>query len=557
MTENNSKVLAEQTSNIYESASKAILATVINSIILVSVMWSVIPHKTLIIWLSLLLSVSLIRIITVYRYNKLPPVSAVDVQNFRQHFLFGSIISSVIWGAASIWLFPTDDLARQVFLAFVIGGMAAGAIISLSYIKLAVQLYLLFTLLPLLIRFFISGTELSVAMGSMISLILIIFFQLANQSHTKYMQNIQMHIDNLKQKKSLEDSEHRYETLIRTASDAFFLHDMNGRFVDVNNQACITLGYTRDELLSMSVSDVETNLTEDGIEGIWEKLNANPTETVQIEGSHLRKDGASIPVEVNIGCIYIDNEPLFSVLARDMTERKRIDKMKDEFISTVSHELRTPLTSIRGAIGLLNGGAVGELPVKAHEMLSIAQNNTDRLLFLINDILDMQKLESDELQMPFDYFDIYPLIQQSILDNEAYAEQYGVSYALKPFDKELIVYGNQNRLIQVMANLLSNATKFSYKGEVVEIEVSQDMDSTVKVSIIDHGEVIPEGFYSKIFKKFSQSDSSDTRQKGGTGLGLNISKAILEKHGGTIGFSSNVEKTIFYFELPLVNYKNY
>lgn len=556
MTENNSKVLAEQTSNIYEAASKAILATVINSIILVSVMWSVIPHKTLIIWLSLLLSVSLIRIITIYRYNKLPPVSADDVQKFHQHFLFGSIISSVIWGASSIWLFPTDDLARQVFLAFVIGGMAAGAIISFSYIKLAVQLYLLFTLVPLLIRFFISGTELSVAMGSMISLFLIIFFQLANQSHTKYMQNIQMHIDNLKQKKSLEDSEHRYETLIRTASDAFFLHDMNGRFVDVNNQACISLGYTRDELLSMSVSDVETNLAEDGIEGIWEKLNANSTETIQINGSHLRKDGAIIPVEVKIGCIYIDNKPLFSVLARDMTERKRIEKMKDEFISTVSHELRTPLTSIRGAIGLLNGGAVGELPVKAHEMLSIAKNNTDRLLFLINDILDMQKLESDELQMPFDYFDIYPLIQQSVLDNEAYAKQYGVSYVLKPFDKELIVYANQNRLIQVMANLLSNAAKFSYKGEVVKIEVSQHMDSTVKVSIIDHGEVIPEGFYSKIFKKFSQSDSSDTRQKGGTGLGLNISKAILEKHGGTIGFSSNKEKTIFYFELPLVNYEH-
>lgn len=547
-------VLAEQTSELFDNVYKAIFTVVINSIILVSVLWHSIEHDILIIWISTILCVSLLRGILTYQYKKTSPSNEL-IQPWTQRFIVGSIVSAVIWGVASIVLFPPDDLARQVFLAFVLGGMAAGAITSLSAIKPVIYIYLAVTLIPLIVRFVYSGTELNIAMGSMLSIYLVVLIQSANQSYSKNLQNINMRIDNIKQQRSLEQSEHRYETLLATATDAFFLHDLNGKFVDVNHQACRSLGYTRDELLSMSVSDIESNISTDDVHHIWSKLKEN--ENIRLNGTHTRKDGTFFPVEVSLGSIHIDNEPFISVLARDVTERERIDKMKNEFISTVSHELRTPLTSIRGSIGLLVGGACGELPAKAKEITTIAANNTDRLLLLINDILDIQKIESGELIMKFENINILPFLRQSVEDNIAYAEQYGVTFSLQAVESNLYVNADKDRLMQVMANLLSNAAKFSHKNGIVEISASLHNEKRIKISITDHGEGIPKEFYSKIFGKFSQSDSSDTRQKGGSGLGLNISKAIIEKHGGTIGFESDTNKgTTFYFELPVSTVKN-
>ncbi len=543
-------IIAEQTSQIYAAAKNGILATIINSVILVIVLWPVISHEILLIWLAIILLVSLLRIVNAYRYKIASP-SPQEVHVWTQRFLLGSSIASVIWASSSIWLFPQDDLARQVFLAFVVGGMAAGAITSLSYNKLAVNIYLYVTLIPLIIRFFISGTELSFAMGSMISFATVVFIQSANQSYIKSKQNISMRINNLEQLRSLNQSEHRYETLIETASDAFFLHDFEGKLLNVNNQACRSLGYTREELLTMSVFDVVVDSSLEVSHELWGKLNEG--ENIFAEGVHRRKDGTTFPVEVGLGYIKMGYDTFISVLARDVTERKRIDKMKNEFISTVSHELRTPLTSIRGSLGLLIGGAVGELPKRAQEMLTLASNNTERLLFLINDILDIQKIESGEFEMEFESLELVPFLKQSIQENIAYAEQYGVSFILHTTDENWQVYANKERLMQVMANLLSNSAKFSHEKGTVETNAEQMDDNTIRVSVSDHGVGIPEKFYPKLFSKFTQVDSSDTRKIGGTGLGLSISKAIIEKHGGQIGFTSELDVgTTFYFDLPMI-----
>ena len=549
MTSHNLAIMAEQTSQIYAAVNKSIIATVINSIILTFVLWPVIEHNILLIWLFSILFVSLLRSFLAYRFNKTSP-AADEIYSWNQRFLVGSITASLIWGASSVWLFPADDLARQVFLAFVIGGMAAGAIIGLSYIKLAIYSFLYLTLVPLLLRFYFSGTELSIEMGTMISLYLIVLLQSAKQSHIKSIQNISMRIENIEQKRALNKSERRYKVLLETASDSFFLYDLNGKFLDVNNQACQSLGYTRDELLTMSVSDIgEENDTEHP-DLTWRNLKDG--DKIQVEGIHIRKDGSTFPVEVNLGVIHVGDETLLSVLARDITERKRIDRMKDEFISTVSHELRTPLTSIRGSLGLITGGAVGEVSTQVQEMLKLAENNTERLMFLINDILDIQKIESGEFEMEMDEMELIPFLKQSIQDNISYAEQYNVKISLdNVFYKNIKVYANAARLMQVMANLLSNAAKFSHANGSVEVSVAENTDNTVRVSILDHGEGITEEFQSRMFDKFTQQDSSDTRNKGGTGLGLNISKAIIKKHGGKFSFTSTLnEGSTFYFDLP-------
>jgi PAS domain S-box-containing protein len=270
----------------------------------------------------------------------------------------------------------------------------------------------------------------------------------------------------------------------------------------------------------------------------------------EVEG--LRRDGSVFPLDLAVSRSEHGGQPLYIGLVRDITERKRVEKMKAEFISTVSHELRTPLTSIRGALGLLSGGAVGELPAQVNAMLKIASNNTERLLLLINDILDMQKIESGQLTLRFQSLEVTPFLHQVLHDLAGYGEQHRVRFVLAREAAGVQVYADKDRLTQVMANLLSNAAKFSPRGGQVEVAVDQ-LPTGLRISVTDHGPGIPPEFHAKLFERFTQADSSDTRSRGGTGLGLAITKAIVEKHGGQIGFVTQVGAgTTFYVDLPLL-----
>ncbi|SFU74909.1 multi-sensor hybrid histidine kinase [Polaromonas sp. YR568] len=240
----------------------------------------------------------------------------------------------------------------------------------------------------------------------------------------------------------------------------------------------------------------------------------------------------------------------FFSLGTDITELRRIDRMKTEFVSTVSHELRTPLTSIRGSLGLISGGVAGELPEAVKSLVGIAKNNCERLIRLINDILDSEKIESGKLRLDLQIVDLRQLVQQALAANEGFAGQHGVRLVMQAPETPLHVRIDSDRMTQVLTNLLSNAVKFSPSGSPVEVRLSR-VAQKVRAEVVDVGPGIPEEFSARIFQKFSQADSSDTRQKGGTGLGLNISRALVEKMGGTIGFSSKAGVgTTFFFEVP-------
>ena len=220
----------------------------------------------------------------------------------------------------------------------------------------------------------------------------------------------------------------------------------------------------------------------------------------------------------------------------DISERKRIERMKNEFIATVSHELRTPLTAISGTLGLLANGAAGLIPDAARELLVIASRNSQRLELLIRDLLDMEKLLAGKLHFELREQALRPLVEQAVRDNQAYADQFEVRLQLAP-GPDAQVRVDADRLQQVLANLLSNAAKFSPQGDCVDIDV-RSTDGHARVSVTDHGPGIPAAFRERIFQKFSQADASDTRQKGGTGLGLAISRELVERMNGTIGFES-------------------
>lgn len=225
--------------------------------------------------------------------------------------------------------------------------------------------------------------------------------------------------------------------------------------------------------------------------------------------------------------------------------------MKNEFISIISHELRTPLTSIRGSLGLLLGGVAGEeLPPQTRRLLEIAGNNTQRLLLLIDDLLDIQKIEAGEMAYHFKTIDMVALLQQAIAENEGYGRQFGMHFRLATHQHEVYAYADSERMMQVLSNLLSNAAKFSPEGEQVVVSVVAH-HGMVRVSVEDRGPGIAEEFLEKLFDKFTQSDASDSRSRGGSGLGLSISKAVIEKHGGHIGvLSQKGQGSAFYFELP-------
>jgi signal transduction histidine kinase len=236
------------------------------------------------------------------------------------------------------------------------------------------------------------------------------------------------------------------------------------------------------------------------------------------------------------------------VVLRDVSERRAVDRMKDEFISIVTHELRTPLTSIRGALGLLRGGAAGELPPKATRMVEVATSSSDRLIRLINDILDVERMAADKLSLTPELTTAESLVKATVSEMAALAEASGIT--LRVGKTPGVVWADFDRVVQALTNLVGNAVKFSPTGSTVDLG-AEELDGWVQFDVRDRGPGIPADQFTAVFEHFRQADASDTRQKGGTGLGLAICRGLVEAHGGRIWVSSILGKgATFSFTLP-------
>lgn len=290
----------------------------------------------------------------------------------------------------------------------------------------------------------------------------------------------------------------------------------------------------------------EQGLSESGGRRVWKS----------VEAFGICSDGTQVPIEIGVSKVLLPDRSIFTCLIHDITARKKVDKLKSEFVSTVSHELRTPLTSINGALGLLVSDAIPNIPSKAKDLLIIAKSNSERLGRLVNDILDIEKLEFGQLRLELIECDVNDLMRQAIEQNAGYAVKYGVHLALDNHhvaSKNIKVLADQDRFLQVMSNLISNAVKFSQMGGFVTVSAKIE-NSTIIFYIEDTGTGIPEEFRSKIFQKFAQADSSDTRKRDGTGLGLSISRVIVERMGGTIDYTTEIDKgSVFFFSIPIAN----
>ena len=350
------------------------------------------------------------------------------------------------------------------------------------------------------------------------------------------------------QEKRATELDRQKEFILNSVADGIIGTDTNGRMTFANPAAAAMLDAASSELVGLSAYAIlhpkrEESSTEEEHSRAWRAFLVR--ETISGQDTFYRPDGTSFPVEFTMTPMAANGVPTGSVLNfRDISQRHALDRMKDEFISTVSHELRTPLTSIRGALGLLSAGLLHELNEKTGNLLRIAVSNSDRLVRLINDILDLERMQSGRAPLSFRQCSMDEIVHQAVDAMLPVAEAANVTLRLKT--EPCKVHGDSDRLLQVMMNLLSNAIKFSPPYSEVTVKTMKSAEGAL-VAVVDEGRGVPADKLELIFDRFQQVDASDSRQKGGTGLGLAICRTILEQHGGRIWAERNSDRGSSFF----------
>jgi PAS domain S-box-containing protein len=381
-------------------------------------------------------------------------------------------------------------------------------------------------------------------------------------------------------RRQAEEALHQLAAIVESSDDAIISTNLNWNIVSWNAGAEKMYGYSATTALGQNLGDLITAFNSQSAES---ELITTQQQVDHRQAVHRRKDGSLMDVFLTVSPVKdgLGRITGTSMIARDISDRREVEKMKDEFVSVVSHELRTPLTSIRGSLGLLLTGKLGDLSEEGKRFLQIAVSNTDRLVRLINDILDLERLKSGKIGLSLEVCNLGTLMTQATEVMQAMAEKAGVTLIVQPVDFQLKVDGD--RILQTLTNLVSNAIKFSEPGcrvwlsaELVQHKAlaankSQGSNSTYSyesssptsrssfittphllIQVKDQGRGIPENKLESIFERFQQVDASDSRQKGGTGLGLAICRSILQQHGGEIWVESELGKgSTFFLALPI------
>ncbi|HHP7232970.1 MAG TPA: ATP-binding protein, partial [Xenococcaceae cyanobacterium] len=372
------------------------------------------------------------------------------------------------------------------------------------------------------------------------------------QTNQKLVQEIS---DRLKTRASLERLSHQHELILNSAGEGIYGLNLQGITTFVNPAAAEMLRYQVAELQNQPMHQIVNHSTAEGVVYSWQE---NPIyQTLHTGEVHhvtneifWRKDKYNFPVEY-VSTPIKDQDQIVGavVIFKDITERQIIDRMKDEFVSVVSHELRTPLTSICSAIGMLSSGLLEPQSAKSQRLLEIALSNSNRLVRLINDILDLERIKSGRVTMIKESYNAAEVMVDAVEIVQSLADKAQITLAIVPLSVPIWI--DRDRIIQTLTNLLSNAIKFSPPHTTVSLEAKLQDKGMILFQVQDRGRGIPTANLETIFDRFQQVDASDSRDRGGTGLGLAICRSIVQQHGGQIWVESILgEGSTFYFTLP-------
>lgn len=571
---------AEQIRIVYQHIKPGIFASVFNGFLLSLLQWQTTDHVILLLWYSSFLMANVVRYGLVIAYERRQP-DVEEAKQWGRYFVIGAGLSGASWGVAALILLPTAHPTQQVITMLVLAGTVAGATATLSALLRAFIIFSSFSLIPLLLHLVYLGGLIHYVLASFTAIFLAFMLISARRNNDILLTSLRLNFDNqhllknlqlekqqavslnenlrteiaqrLDAEQQLRRKEQNLEEAQRIAGLGSWELDVAKNRVYLSREMRVLLGLTPGRRTIAYEDFLQHILDEDRERVERSRHNAiQQTDSYVVEYRVANDNGHHTILEEQ-GIVRVDERgrvSSLSAIALDITQRQEMDRLKREFISMVSHELRTPLTAISGTLGLIEGGVAGDMPDKANELVGVAQRNALRLSKLVNDILDIDKLEFGSLPLELEAMDAEAMVREAIEENRGYADKLGVSIQFEAATERTMILGDRDRLIQVMTNLLSNAAKYSPNGASVQVGL-KSTDGTLRIDISDQGPGIDESFRDRVFQKFSQGDTSDSRFQYGTGLGLNIAKLIVEKHGGSIGFDTVPGKgTTFWFELP-------
>ncbi len=567
------KVLADRVEQLYSQLPLGLVATLVVGALAAFELREGRFLEIVLFWAALVVLVTAARGALLWGYRRSADKLG-EAPQWLRWLGIAALANGACWGFAAAVFFPSHADEQQVFLAFLLAGVmsggipmyaaswpmyaayAAGIAVPFTYV-LGAYGNRLFAEIALLVPLFYA---VSVGIAWRLNEVFHSAYRLRHAygkltgDYTALNRRLEQQLGELAEaRRQVEASGRKLALFAERSPIAVFEFSPEGAVLSANPAAEALFGYAASEMLAKLAADVlhPPVRREQAIEE-WTRMIQSREPVIGARHVCTRRDGTEIVVEWSLTPLVNPENRVISVIAqgRDITQQLEVERLKQEFTSTLSHELRTPLTSIIGSLQLINSGVLGDLDKEVAELTTIAERNGQRLLELINDILDIEKIESGKLSMDLRPTALEELVRESLVLNRAYAERFKVRLEVPAELPAIRVNVDRKRALQVMTNLLSNAAKFSPENAAVEVTI-QDLGAQVRVGIHDRGPGIPEGFRSRIFSRFAQADMSSTRQKGGTGLGLSISKRLVELMGGQVGFHDREGGgTTFWFELP-------
>jgi PAS domain S-box-containing protein len=566
------QVLADRVAQLYRQMPIAIGATFIAGGIATFELQGRWLKELVLIWWAIVVTFSAAASLLLYAYYRSPD-KVSSARDWLRWLGIAALGNGASWGLAGGVFFRSLSDEQQVFLAFLFAGMASVGIPVYAASWPIFAMYAAGILLPFFYVLLTFGNRLFVEIALLVPLFYAINVAIAYrlthvfesgyrlrraygklaQDHQVLNQRLQRQLLELEEaRRQVEASGRKLALFAERAPIAVLELQPDGTVSEVNHAAEMLFGYAAAELVGGSVKKLVRPEFHAEFDRTWQELLSKRESMAGLKIRNPRRDGIDLICEWTVTPLVNFRHEVIAVIAqgRDVTAQLEAERMKKEFTSTLSHELRTPLTSIIGSLQLINSGVMGEVEREIRELTEVAERNGQRLLDLINDILDIEKIESGKLALAPEPIPVDELVREAMVLNKAFAERFNVRFEWGGERPERRVFADRKRLLQVMTNLLSNAAKFSPDGGVVEI-TTEDAGGRVRLSIHDRGSGIPEAFRGRIFGRFTQADSTATRQKGGSGLGLAICKRLIELMQGRIGFDNRQGGgSTFWFELP-------